>query len=99
MEKDCFAWFVVLPKNKTASCLGLLNKYTGFMAVESIHEKDDAQTIVIRESGLLGWISEREPEKVIIDTDDVTGKVQKKDNLYSLLLPETFSKTVLSIVW
>ena len=99
LEEDGFAWLVILPKNKTASCLGLMNKYAGFMAVESIAENNDAQTVVIRESGLLGWISEREPKKVMINTDDVTGKVQKKDNLYSVLLPETFSKTVLSIVW
>ena len=99
LEEEGFAWFVILPKNKTGSCLGLLDKYAGFMAVESIRGNDDTQTVVIRESGLLGWISEREPKKVIVNADDVTEKVQKQDNLYSVLLPETFSKTVLSIMW
>ena len=99
LEKDGFAWFVILPKNQTGSCLGLMDKYAGFLAVESIHEKDDAQTVVIRESGLLGWISEREPGKVMVNAEDVTGNVQRNDNLYSLQLPKIFSKTVLSIVW
>ena len=98
LEQDGFAWFVILPKNKIASCLGLLNKYAGFMAVESIWEKDDMQTVVVRESGLLGWVCEREPGRVMVNSDDVTGKVQKKDNLYFIQLPETSSKMVLSIL-
>ncbi|MBD5472113.1 MAG: hypothetical protein HDR20_04210 [Lachnospiraceae bacterium] len=99
LEADGFAWFVILPKKKTGSCLGLLNKYAGFMAVESIQENDGAQTIVVRESGLVGWISEREPVKVIAGTTDVTKEVQKEGNLYSVPLPESSSKTVLAIVW
>lgn len=99
LEVDGFAWFVILPKNQIGSCLGLLNKYAGFMAVESILENDDTQTVVVRESGLVGWLSERAPRKVMVNSEDVTGKVEKQDNLYSVLLPETFSKTVLSIVW
>ena len=90
---------MILPKKKTGSCLGLLNKYAGFMAVEGIQENDGAQTIVVRESGLVGWISEREPGKVIVGATDVTKKVQKEGNLYSVPLPESSSKTVLAIVW
>ena len=99
MEADDFAWFVILPKKNTGSCLGLLNKYAGFMAVESIQENEDAQTIVVRESGLLGWISEREPERVMAGTADSTKKVQREGNLYSVLLPESSLKTVLTIIW
>ncbi|MDE7250670.1 MAG: hypothetical protein K2N82_12495, partial [Lachnospiraceae bacterium] len=98
LEENGFAWFVILPKNKTGSCLGLLHKYAGFMAVESIQENEDAQIIVVRESGVLGWISEREPKEVIAGTADVTKEVKKEGNLYSVLLPESSSKTVLSIV-
>ena len=99
LEADRFAWFVILPKNKTGSCLGLLNKYAGFMAVESAQENEDTLLAVIAESGPLGWISEREPQKVTAGTVDVTGKVLRDGNLYSVILPETSSKTVLSIVW
>ena len=99
LEADGFAWFVVLPKKKTGSCLGLLNKYAGFMAVESMQENDETLIAVVTESGSLGWISEREPRKVSVGTADVTVKVLRDGNLYSVPLPETSSKTVLSIVW
>ena len=99
MEKDGFTWFIVLPKNKRSACLGLLNKYAGFMAVESICESENAEVAVIRESGPLGWLAEREPKKVLIDSVDVTEKVQKKDNFYTILLPEGTSRRVLSILW
>ena len=99
LDADSFAWFVILPKKKTASCLGLMNKYAGFMAVESMQESDDTLIVVVTESGTVGWISEREPRKVAAGTDDVTEKVQRDGNLYSVKLPKISLKTVLSIVW
>ena len=99
LEADGFAWFVILPKKKTGSCLGLLNKYAGFTAVESMQENDGTLIVVVTESGTLGWLSKREPRKVTAGSADVTGKVLKDGNLYSVLLPESSSKTVLSIVW
>lgn len=62
----------MLPKKHAGSCLGLLNKYAGFMAVESIQENGDTQTIVIKEAGTLGWLSERAPRRVLIHSEDVT---------------------------
>jgi hypothetical protein len=38
LEKDGVGWFVLLPKNAHAAFLGLLDKYVGFAAVESIVE-------------------------------------------------------------
>jgi hypothetical protein len=38
LEKDGFGWFVLLPKNAHTTFLGLLDKYVGFTAVESIVE-------------------------------------------------------------
>ena len=99
LEADGFAWFVILPVKNTVSCLGLLNKYAGFMAVESIQENDDTLIAVVGESGLLGWISEREPRKVMAGIDDVTKDVQKENNLNYVQLPEISSKTVLTINW
>lgn len=99
LEADGFVWFMVLPKKETASCLGLLDKYAGFMAVESIQENDDTLIAVVRESGPVGWISEREPEKVMAGTADVTKRVQREGNLYSVQLPEISAKLVLTIIW
>ena len=39
MEAGGYGWFVILPVGKNGTCLGLLDKYAGFMAVESIYEK------------------------------------------------------------
>lgn len=49
VEKDGFGWFSLLPQGRNSSCLGLLNKYIGFTAVESICENDNTEVIVVRE--------------------------------------------------
>ena len=98
LEADGFSWFVILPKKKTASCLGLLTKYVGFTAVESMQENDDTLIAVVAETGVAGWISERKPKKVMVNANDVTEKVRKEGNLYSVPLPEASSKMVLSVI-
>ena len=99
VEKDGFGWFILLPQGRNSSCLGLLNKYIGFTAVESICENDNTEVIVVRETGTLGWMSEKVPKKVMIDAVDVTEQVQREDKLYKISLTEASAKTVLSIVW
>ena len=99
VAKDGFGWFIVLPQGKQGSCLGLLNKYVGFAAIESICENDHTQVAVIRESGKLGWVSEKEPQKVMVNVLDVTEHIEKENKLYTVSLPESLSKAVLFIVW
>lgn len=99
VEKDGFGWFILLPQGRNSSCLGLLNKYIGFTAVESICENDNTEVIVVRETGTLGWMSEKVPKKVMIGAVDVTEQVQREDKLYKISLTEASAKTVLSIVW
>ena len=94
-----FGWFVLLPKGKYGTCLGLLDKFVGFTAVESIFENDSTQTVVVKESGTLGWLSEKEPQKVMVNSVDVTSSVKKNDFLYEITLPEGPHKMVLSFVW
>lgn len=97
--KNGFCWFIILPQGRNCSCLGLLDKYVGFTAIESICENDNTEIFVIKESGTLGWISEKEFQKVMINAVDVTEDVKKEDKLYSLSISESCSKMVLSIVW
>lgn len=99
MGKGEFAWFVILPRVNNISCLGLIDKYVGFSAVESISESENMAVIVVKESGTLGWISGREPNKVVVNTVDVSGKVERKGDLYTVFLPEMPEKAVLSISW
>ncbi|XCP86830.1 Sip1-related alpha-galactosidase [Roseburia hominis] len=99
VARDGFGWFVLLPQGKNCSCLGLMNKYVGFMAVESIHENDKADIMVIRESGPVGWLSEKEPQKVMVNAVEVTENVKKEDKLYTISFAESSDKMILSIVW
>ena len=99
VESRGFAWYVILPQGQNSSCLGLLDKYVGFSAVESIHEDENAEIVVLRASGTLGWVSLKAPQKVMIDAVDATKEVKKSGELYILSLPETINKTVLSIRW
>jgi hypothetical protein len=46
LEKDGFGWFVLLPKIAHAAFLGLLDKYVGFAAVESIVEAGGTSSAV-----------------------------------------------------
>lgn len=94
-----YSWFVILPQGRNCSCLGLMDKYAGFTAVESICETDAMDVLVIHESGLIGWISGKAPRQVIANGADVTAAVHREDNLYTIWLPEEQQKTVMSIVW
>ena len=42
-EPDGFGWYVFLPRRGLAACLGLLDKYVGFAAVESVCETGNAR--------------------------------------------------------
>ena len=94
-----YAWFVILPQGKNCSFLGLVDKYAGFTAVESICETEAMDVFVIHESGAIGWISEKEPRQVIANGIDVTDTICRDDNLYTISLPEEQRKTVVSIAW
>ncbi len=94
-----FGWYIMLPQRKNSSCLGLLDKYVGFTAIESIFEDEHTEIVVVRESGTVGWISEKEPQKVMLNAADVTENVKKEDKLYTISLAASSARMILSIVW
>ena len=98
-EGEGFAWYVILPRGKSTACLGLLDKYTGFSAVESIQEYESGTVVVLHAAGTVGWASDHSPRKVMLDILDVTNNVERKGDLYTLPLPETAGKAVLTITW
>jgi hypothetical protein len=99
LEKDGFCWFILLPKGTHGACLGLLDKYVGFTAAESIVETEDTTTAVISESGTIGFLSGQKPQKVLVNGTDVTERVTKQDFLYKIALPEEAVKVAVSIQW
>lgn len=99
VEGGGMAWYVILPCRKNGTCLGLLNKYAGFSAVESIQECGETDIVVLHETGTVGWAAAKAPQKVMVNASDVTASVQKDGELYTLPLPESSAKAVLSITW
>lgn len=99
MEAGGYGWFVVLPGGKNGSCLGLMDKYAGFTAVENICESENTMTAVIRETGRTGWISEKKPAKVTVNGIDVTDRTEKQGNVYTADIPENPGKMVLDVRW
>ncbi len=99
LDADGFAWFVVLPYGSNGACLGLLEKYAGFSAVESVRTEANVQTIVLHESGTVGWLSERAPKKIHVNARDMTGSLLQRDTLFTLPLPTEAGATVISVSW
>ena len=99
MDAGGYGWFVILPCTGNCSCLGLVDKYAGFTAAESIHESENTMTAVIRETGRTGWISEKEPVQVTVNGVDVTEKVMKHENVYIAEVQKAPEKMVLAINW
>lgn len=97
LETEAYAWFIVLPKLSLSSPLGLLDKFVGFSSVESIIENNDIQTVVIKETGTTGWLSDLEPKEILLNSVNVTDKVKRSENLYILQLTEKASKMILTI--
>lgn len=98
LDRDGFAWFVILPKVTKIACFGLLDKYAGFTAVESIREGEKTQVIVLRQSGTLGWASDEPPRQVTLGALDVTRHVKRTGKWYALSRPECTGQTVLSVI-
>ena len=87
------------PKTGSAACLGLLEKYVGFTAVESSRESETESVFVLHARGTTGWLSEKAPRAVKLDGADVTDRVENSGYLWELPLAERSGKTVLSITW
>lgn len=94
-----FAWYVFLPAGKNMSCLGLLDKYAGFMAAEHTAAHDDCDILVLAESGQIGWSSKKNIRRVTADGTDVTSQVSKNGELFKISLPPRKGKVVLTIEW
>lgn len=99
IQPEGFGWFIFLPRKKTAACLGLLEKYVGFTAVESSWEDGDKAVFVIREAGPIGWIAEKDPKKVLVNAADVTEQVKRDGKLFWMDLTEGPAKIAVSVLW
>lgn len=99
MEREAYRWFAILPCGKNGSCLGLLDKYVGFMAVESICESDNSVTVVLRESGTIGWISQKKPSRILVNQRNVTDQLEQEGDICRIRIPEDSSKMICMFLW
>ena len=56
-------------------------------------------TVVLRESGKIGWISDKKPKKLLINDMDDTSKLEQRDKEYVIELPETSCKVACTLIW
>lgn len=98
MGPEEFGWFIILPGGENGSCLGLIDKYAGFMAVENIYEKGNKITVILRESGTVGWTSLRKLQKILVNGVEFIGEIEEKEQLFVIKLPKDLSKPVLTLI-
>ena len=99
IPEDGFAWFILLPKGKKGTCFGLVDKYAGFLAAESVCESESSFVAVVHELGTIGWMAEEAPGKMTVNGEDVTEKTEKNGNMYLLRMPEEPRKAVVTVEW
>ena len=99
MEPDGFGWYVILPEGENGACLGLLDKYAGFTAVENIYESNNRVTVILGESGRVGWISGKKPQKILVNGQEFRGKTDEKEKVFIVELPEKPFKLILTLTF
>jgi hypothetical protein len=97
IDKDGYAWYVIVPAVNKAAFLGLLDKYAGVAAAENITENSDSVTFVMKASGRTGWLSETEPSAVYLNGEDITDKVVSEGCLYYADMQESAETAILTI--
>ena len=90
-------WFVILPVTGCCACFGLTDKYVGFTAIESINDDENKQTVILHGSGTITWASDRLPEHVEVNGQDMTEHVQTDGGLIRLPLPEKAVQTIVEL--
>lgn len=99
LEPEAFSWYVVLPKKKLGTPLGLINKYVGFTSVESIIENENILTFVVKETGDIAWLSDKEPGEVLLNGRDITEEIERDGNLFILKKETQAQKMIITIVY
>lgn len=98
-EKEGFAWYQILPCHGAGAFLGLADKYVGFMAVKDVQIKENRMTGIMKEQGNVGFLSAKEPVKVLCNGEDVTASVKKENMIYTIELEPENKKAVVEVIW
>lgn len=89
-----YRFYVILPAVSQCTCLGLTEKYIGFAAVESIHNADNAQTVVLHAEGTVAFVSEAAPKRITVNGADMTDIAQRRGMMTVVPMPERVGRAV-----
>ena len=92
-------WYVFVPRGRNGTCIGLSDKYAGFTAVETQFSKAGTDTVVLKESGTVTWLSDCRPVRVTAQGIDVTAQMESRGPVHTLRLPEEAGRAVLTVTW
>ena len=99
IETAGFGWYVFLPRGENGTCLGLSDKYAGFTAVETQYAAGKKDTVILKESGTVTWLSDKRPVRVTAGGKNVTKKMESRGSVHTLRLPERAGRVVLTVSW
>ena len=97
LEPNGYALLYVFPVLQEVTCVGLTDKYAGFLSVEACSASGNMFSYLIHEAGSIAWISEAAPQRVDINGRNVSRQLQRNGNVFFLPLEKFPEKVFLSI--
>ncbi|NCC42556.1 MAG: hypothetical protein EOM18_03015 [Clostridia bacterium] len=99
LNSEEYAYYILLPKDDSLTCLGLIDKYAGFLAIRG-HKRIGERTmsVQIAETGSFAWLSDTAISRVIVNGKDETDKVQKKGFAYQVELEDAPEKMEIEFI-
>ena len=91
-----YAWYVFIAEEEV-TCLGLTDKFTGFLAVEDAFRIGPKTDFILHGCGSIGIVSEKEIQSAVLNGRNVTDMLERNGTLYSVRLPEKEGRTILSV--
>ena len=92
-----YAYYILLPSDEPFTCLGLIEKYAGFLAVKMKKQEKNRVSFEITETGSVAWMTEKKINKVILNGKNQTDKVQKNGCVYELKINNSLESMVLEL--
>jgi len=95
LEKSGYRWFVILPVKDNCVCLGLIEKYVGFTAVEGIFTAKNSRTVILHETGKTSFAVDETPKRITVNGVDITACAERNGNIITLPLEEKAERAVI----
>lgn len=99
LEKDGYRWYVFVPERQNGSCLGLADKYAGFTAVEAQFTDGNTDTVILKESGPVTWLSGKRPVRVTAGGKAAASEMESRGSVHTLRLPRRAGRIILTVSW